>query len=316
MHCFAEDTVDDLMRESISCVLDAGMPIAPSKGPCRELHPVALTLRNPLARLSRTEARGRIFSALGEACWYLSRAADPDFISYYLSYYRDLDPRATAWGGYGARMFDSDGFDQIGYVIAKLRESPDSRQAVVQIFDHQDVASAHGDVPCTCVLQYLVRDGRLDSIAYLRSNDVHRGLPHDLFSFTMLQELIARSVDVALGTHTHFVGSFHLYEADRPEAEAFLSEGWQSAQPMPPMPPGDPWPAVHHLLQVEELLRTGRVDPIAADYTADAYWADLERLLGVFALWKNGRNADAGELQSQFVSPVYNLHVAEKLRDR
>ncbi len=315
MHSFAEDTVDDLMRESIRCVLSDGMPIAPSKGACRELHPVALVLRNPRARLSRTEARGRIFSALGETCWYLSRAADPEFIGYYLSYYLTSDPRATAWGGYGARMFDAAGFDQVSYVVDKLRASPDSRQAVVQIFDCEDVAAIHGDVPCTCVLQYLVRGARLDSIAYLRSNDAHRGLPHDLFSFTMLQELIARSVGVEVGTHTHLVGSFHLYDADRPEAEAFLSEGWQSARAMPPMPDGDPWPAVGHMLEVEATLRVRAVDPLAAEYSSDAYWGDLERLLGVFALWKSGRSADADVLRSRFASSAYDVYIADKLGD-
>lgn len=315
VHSFEGGTADDLMRESIEAVLESGTVITPTKGPARELHPVALTLTDPRARLSRTETRGRIFSALGETCWYLSRAADPEFIGYYLSYYRTIDPRATAWGGYGARLFDAAGFDQVGYVVDKLRTSPDSRQAVVQIFDHEDVAAAHGDVPCTCIIQYLVRDGQLDSIAYLRSNDVHRGLPHDLFSFTMLQELIAQSVGVGLGTHTHVVGSFHLYDADRRAAEAFLSEGWQSARAMPPMPAGDPWPAVGHLLEVEAALRKGGADPLAADYGSDAYWGDLERLLGIFALWKSGRTADAASLQRQLASSVYDIYISDKLGD-
>lgn len=313
MHHFSEDTVDDLLRESIARLLAKGARIAPSKGACRELHPVALTLRNPRARLSRTEARGRVFSALGETCWYLSRDNDPDFIGYYLSYYRTSDPRATAWGGYGARLFNADGFDQIGYVVEKLRSSPDSRQAVIQIFDHDDVAFYQGDVPCTCVLQYLVRNGRLDSIAYLRSNDAHRGLPHDLFAFTMLQELIARSVDVEVGTHTQVVGSFHIYDVDQRHAEAFLSEGWQSAQAMPPMPSGDPWPAVAHLLAVEAALRVGGVDPLIAEYSSEPYWGDLERLLGIFALWKGGRNTDADALRRLFASPIYDLYISDKL---
>jgi thymidylate synthase len=315
LNSFTGATVDDLMKESIEAVLDSGTVIAPSKGACRELHPVALTLTNPLARLSRTESRGRLFSALGETCWYLSRASDPDFIGWYLGYYRTSDPQATAWGGYGARLFGADGFDQVRYVIDRLRSSPDSRQAVIQIFDHDDVATPRGDVPCTCTLQYLLRSGELHSIAYLRSNDVHRGLPHDLFAFTMLQELIARSVGVEVGTHTHLVGSFHLYDVDAPAARDFLAEGWQSSNPMPPMPAGDPWPAVGHLLEVEEALRVGGVDPLHADYTGDRYWADLERLLGIFSLWKAGRNGEVALLRQQLHSPVYEVYIADKLVD-
>jgi thymidylate synthase len=312
---FTGATVDDLMKESIEAVLDSGTAIAPSKGTCRELHPVALTLTNPRARLSRTESRGRLFSALGETCWYLSRASDPEFIGWYLPHYRTSDPRATAWGGYGARLFGADGFDQVRYVIDRLRSSPDSRQAVIQIFDHDDVATSRVDVPCTCTLQYLLRSGELHSIAYLRSNDVHRGLPHDLFAFTMLQELIARSVGVDVGTHTHLVGSFHLYDADAPAARDFLAEGWQSSNPMPPMPEGDPWAAVAHLLEVEEALRAGGDDPLGADYSGDSYWADLERLLGIFALWKAGRHGEVDLLRRRLHSPVYQVYIADKLGD-
>ena len=315
MHSFEGTTADDLMRESIEAVLESGTLISPTKGPARELHPVALTLTNPRARLSRTAARGRLFSALGETCWYLSRGNDLAFIGWYIDHYRQFDTMETAWGGYGARLFDSDGFDQVRYVIDKLRANPDSRQAVIQIFDQKDVASPHEDVPCTCLLQYVVRSGRLDSIAYLRSNDVHRGLPHDLFAFTMLQELVARSVGVGLGTHTHLVASFHLYDGDEPAARAFLAEGWQSKTPMPPMPDGDPWEAVGHLLTVEEALRTGGVDPLQADYSRDSYWADLERLLGIFALWKAGRHDDLRRLQRELHSPVYQVYISDKLGD-
>ena len=303
------------MRQSIQRVLESGAPITPSKGGCRELHPVALTLTNPRARLSRTESRGRVFSALGETCWYLSRGSDPAFIGWYLAYYRTSDPRATAWGGYGTRLFDADGFDQVRYVIDKLKRNPDSRQAVIQIFDHADVANPSADVPCTCTLQYLVRSDRLDSIAYLRSNDVHRGLPHDLFAFTMLQELIARSIGVDVGTHTHLVGSFHLYDADEPAARDFLAEGWQSSHPMPPMPERDPWVAVSHLLSVEEALRVGGADPLRMEYSRDDYWADLERLLGIFSLWKAGRHDEVDLLRRDLSSPVYQVYVSDKLDD-
>ena len=63
---------------------------------------------------------------------------------------------------------------------------------------------------------------------HMRSNDVFRGLPHDLFCFTMLQELIARSVGVELGSYHHMVGSLHMYEEDAKQLEEFIAEGWQA----------------------------------------------------------------------------------------
>ena len=109
---FAGASADDVMRSSIAEVLESGIRITPSKGAALELHPVVLELTNPLARLSRTEARGRLFSALAETCWYLSRSNDVEFISYYLEHYRQLGEAGIVWGGYGARLFGFDGDDQ------------------------------------------------------------------------------------------------------------------------------------------------------------------------------------------------------------
>ena len=96
-------------------------------------------------------------------------------------------------------------------------------------------------MPCTCALQFLVRKGKLDLIVYMRSNDVIKGLTHDIFCFTMLQEIAARRLSVELGTYRHCVGSLHLYLSDGEIAQSFLREGWQSTKSaMPPMPKGDP----------------------------------------------------------------------------
>ena len=57
MEEFFGDSIDDLMRSSIEELLGSGSRITPSRGPALELHPVALVLKNPRGRLSRT-ARG------------------------------------------------------------------------------------------------------------------------------------------------------------------------------------------------------------------------------------------------------------------
>ena len=109
----------------------------------------------------------------------------------------------------------------------------------------------------------------------MRSNDVFRGLPHDLFCFTMLQELIARSVGVELGSYHHMVGSSHMYEEDAKQLEEFIAEGWQATTlAMPTMPLGDPCSGVTHLLNVERQLRTG-VPPADVDFGQNATGANL-----------------------------------------
>ena len=228
VHHFEVPTVDDLMHVAVDVLLSEGIHINPTKGGCTEIAAATFELANPRARVSRSASRGRLFSALGELCWYLSGSNKTQDIAYYVKYYQKLDENGLIFGGYGPRLFSFDGVNQVEYVIRTLRNAPSSRKAVIQLFDHQDVSEDHADVPCACTLQYLLRNGRLSAITYMRSNDVFRGLPHDIFCFTMFQELIARSVGVELGPYHHMVGTLHMYDDDARELEEFVAEGWRA----------------------------------------------------------------------------------------
>lgn len=305
-------SLDDLMREAIRSVLQQGSLITPTKGEALDLTGVRLELTNPLARLSRSETRGRLFSCLGELCWYLAGTNQTEWVAYYISQYRSYDESGYVYGGYGPRLRGSGDENQIQYVVEKLRRNPASRKAVIQLFDKDDVKEEHREVPCTCILQFVVRCGRLHLLTYMRSNDLFLGLPHDVFAFTMIQELIARSLNVKLGTYIHMVGSLHLYTRDKEKAQAFLDEGWQSTVPMPGMPFGDQWHNVEQLLEIEEHLRQAR-EPLDAPRAADPYWSDLARVLSIYALWKADRTTDIAVMRSGFSSEVYNVFVTDKL---
>ena len=81
------------------------------------------------------------FSALGEFLWYLIKDNQLDFILPYISAYADdSDDGLTVHGGYGPRIFDQRGHDQLENVIRQLAESPTSRRAVIQIFNAEDNA--------------------------------------------------------------------------------------------------------------------------------------------------------------------------------
>ena len=159
-----------------------------------------LELNHPRARLSRSETRGRPFSCLGEFLWYLSRDNKLDFIRYYIpAYEKETEDGETIYGAYGPRLFDQRGHDQLRNVINLLRSHPESRRAVIQLFNAEDIARRYKEVPCTCTLQFLVRRKRLHMLTTMRSNDAYKGLPHDIFCFTMLQEVVARTLGLELG---------------------------------------------------------------------------------------------------------------------
>jgi thymidylate synthase len=309
-------TLDDLMRCAIQEIQSNGERINPTKGWCTEVTGVLLELTNPLARVSRTETRGKPFSSLGELCWYLAKTNDLGFIEYYIPEYRKSAERELIYGGYGPRLFDWDGINQIGNITALLRERPNSRKAVIQLFEASDIAAPHNDTPCTCTLQFLQRGGKLNMIAHMRSNDAYLGLPHDIFCFTMLQEIIARDLNVALGTYKHVVGSLHLYDNRKEAAQRFLAEGFQSTQmSMPAMPRGDPWPAIHSLLKAELAIRTGNtIDDDELKHLAP-YWRDLIRLLQVFRARKDKDVEKIKDVRAKMSTNLFHTFIDMKIND-
>ncbi len=154
-----ENSVDDLNRELFDKLLRSGSVIFPKKGEATELRAVTLELREPRSRLSRTATRGRLFSCLGELCWYLSGSADVDAIAYYIPEYHEYAVNNRVPSAYGPRLRGFDGIDQLQNIVKMLKAHSVTRKAVIQIFDHDDLALEHQEVPCTCTLQFLVRDG-------------------------------------------------------------------------------------------------------------------------------------------------------------
>ena len=268
-------------------------------------------LTNPRARLSRSENRGRIFSALGELLWYWSGSSSTEAITYYIPRYRDDDEGGVIHGGYGPRLRGAGDGDQLNRVIDLLQVKRTTRRAVIQLFSASDLMGAHKEVPCTCTLQFLVREDLLDVTVYMRSNDVILGLPHDVFCFTMLQELVARAVGAEVGTYLHMAGSLHLYEDARTQAKAFLREGWFESRPMPAMPSGDNRAQMDSLLGAETRLRLGE-PPGSVPVPEDPYWADLTALLAVFADGKHEREQDWNGVSESLHHEAYRLYIDDR----
>jgi thymidylate synthase len=308
---FRGKTLDDVLRYALQSIQKHGDLVTASKGSTTEIRGVVLELTNPRARLSRTESRGKPFSCVGELCWYLARTNRTDFVAHYIREYRKFDEKGKIFGGYGPRLFKRwKGVRQFDNLINILKKRPTTRQAVLQLFDSRDLAKPHKDIPCTCTLQFLVREDKLHLIVYMRSNDVIKGLPHDIFCFTMLQEIAARTLEVELGTYKHCVGSLHLYDVDQEKAKRFLGEGWQSTKStMPPMPLGDPRSSIALLLKAELAIRTEiDLDQKMLDKMSP-YWADLVRLLQIFSYKRRTKRKLIQETRQRMASPIYDTYI-------
>jgi thymidylate synthase len=311
-------TLDDLLRKAIQAVLDQGTPIEASRGWNTELCGVLLKLSNPRARLSRTETKGKVFSALGELAWYLSASDRADFIAYYIQdYAKEEEVDGTVRGAYGPRLFTAEWHNQFESVAALLKRKPNSRQAVIQLFDNSDLAGTYKDIPCTCTLQFMVREEKLHLTVSMRSNDVFKGLPHDVFSFTMLQEIMAVMLNRQLGHYTHFAASLHLYDDQKEQAKLLIGEGVVGAKTasMPPIPDTykTVWKSIKAFRRAEMAIRSGR-EPEAEAGSLDPYWQDLIRLLQVFRHSKTNNFDAIGAFRGQMSCPLYAEYIFAKER--
>src|SRR4051794_26664385 len=96
------DTADDLLLHAVSALLERGTALdpAPTKGACVEMTGVAMELRNPLARVSTSAGRGRVYSALGELAWYLSGSNKLEDVAYYIARYKAFAEDGRIHGAY------------------------------------------------------------------------------------------------------------------------------------------------------------------------------------------------------------------------
>jgi thymidylate synthase len=207
------------------------------------------------------------------------------------------------------------GIDQVQNVVRLLRSHPDSRRAVIQLFDAADIEKHYKEIPCTCTLQFMVRRRRLRMFTSMRSNDAFLGLPHDVFAFTMLQEIVARTLGLEMGDYKHAVGSLHLYESDRKKAQRLVNEGWQTTKlPMPPMPIGNPWNSIRKVLKAESAIRrSSKIDIGSLGF--DDYWGDIVRLLKIYGNYKDKKSQEIARLKGEMSNPVYNTYIDKKEKE-
>ena len=138
-------------------------------------------------------------------------------------------------------------------------------------------------------------------------SDCHRhGLPLDMFSFTMMQELMAGELGVGMGRYIHSVGSLHVYDNDDMDIDDFLAEGWQSTDtPMPAMPAQSLTRHVPQFLEAEQQIRGGTTFANLA-LPSDPYWADLARMLALESARSRDATEEVAAVKASIAAPFYS----------
>ena len=194
-------------------------------GDTRELLHTCVTIRDPRQRwvLSRRPAINPAF-ALVELVWIMTGRNDSAFVnSWNPALPRYAGNGCHYHGAYGFRLRRHFGFDQLARAYEVFSKNPDTRQVVLQLWDARadlprpdDGSPTDPDIPCNVCSLLKVRDGKLEWLQVIRSNDIFLGVPYNFVQFTSLQEIIAGWLGLELGEYMQISDSLHVYERDLP----------------------------------------------------------------------------------------------------
>jgi len=105
---------------------------------------------------------------------------------------------------------DGGAVDQMTALVDRLRKDPDSRRHVVSAWNVAEL-DRMALMPCHCLFQFWVGDGRLSCQLYQRSADLFLGVPFNIASYALLTTMIAQVADLEPGELVHTFGDAHLY---------------------------------------------------------------------------------------------------------
>ncbi len=114
--------------------------------------------------------------------------------------------------------------EQIPYIIHELSLRPNSRQAIMTMYDrHQDIMNWGGRdrVPCSMYYSFLIRQKKLHLTYHQRSCDLIKFFATDVYLTIKLLEVVAYKLNLKIGRFTHVIDSLHAFKNDLEERGIF-----------------------------------------------------------------------------------------------
>lgn len=280
--------------EELRDIVDSGENIEVHGETTRELRARLIEIADIRARYVVVPRRhNNVFASIAESMWVIAGRNDLRYLSAYLKRAHDFSDDGATWrAGYGPRLRDWNGIDQLGKVLTILSTDPTSRRAVATIYDPDRDFVSSKDIPCNNWLHFLIRDGRLDLHVAARSTDVWWGFSGiNAFEWTLLLEMMAYWLNQEPGHLIFFSSSMHLYQRHFDKASLLLQESSDSMQAHSEASllrfstPWEQFPTeVAEWMRIEVRLRSGNdlkslscalTDPLLSAYVRmiDLFWA-------------------------------------------
>lgn len=264
-------------------------------------HPMILRYDNPLERVLFWPARdANPFFHLMEALWMLNGQNDLAWPKYFNSKFGAYsDDGMTVAGAYGFRWRRHFATDQLANVFNLLKKDPTTRRAVIGMWDpYKDSAwgaTMSKDVPCNTHVYFRNVFGALQMTVCNRSNDLIWGAcGSNVVHFSMLQELLARALELDIGEYFQITNNLHIYDGipnrdlyDRPVPY------WECAYTAGK---AEPYPLIraqleHWLQDLEEFMKT----PLNSSGYYDPFFPEVA--VPIMKAWEARKNRTSNGLE-------------------
>lgn len=206
----------------------------------KELRHVGVTLTRPLDReVLAGHRNASIVAQIAETMWVLRGRSDITWLGQYLPRAHEFSDDGTTWrGAYGPRLrrYGMAETDQLQHVVDLLRADPNTRRAVLSIYDPNIDVHPGKDIPCNDFMSFSLRDGRLDAHVFIRSNDLVWGWSGiNAFEWSVVLEVIAWFVGAEPGSLHFSITSLHAYDRHFKRLEKIASAprvtgGWEQGR--------------------------------------------------------------------------------------
>ena len=207
--------------------------------------PVTTVYTHPWERVLVNEARdANPFFHLMESLWMLAGRNDVALISEFSSKIGEFSDNGENFhAAYGHRWKSHFEVDQVAEIIKELKANPESRRAVIGMWDPKvDLNKEGKDFPCNLTIAFRLRalpnyaKRTLDVTVYNRSNDIIWGAyGANAVHMSILQEYIAACLEAKVGLYYQVSNNYHAY------VNIFEKVGIPAPHPMDPYERGEYW---------------------------------------------------------------------------
>ena len=241
--------INELIYLTSQELLSKGSLIESRAGGSIELIDVSLILKNPRNRhLYLFGRKNNIFTTIAETFLVLSCSNKIfPFLNFYLhrakdfsdNYSEDKKEVSTWRGAYGPRLFihnqlanlistfQTEGLNTRKAVLALWQPEFDTFQRIKELTNMEKTK----DIPCNLMLNFWIRNNKLNLKVFARSIDLIWGLSGiNIFEFTMIQELLLDMLKkvlpdgnmLELGYYHHSITSLHVYNFTKTQADNII----------------------------------------------------------------------------------------------